>query len=372
MPKKCLGLIINPIAGMGGRAGLKGSDGVETIEKARLLGIQPEAPGRAVEALKILLPLKDQIEIITYSAEMGEYEAREAGFEPVVIGAVTSGNTSSLDTVKAAREMLAANINLLIFAGGDGTARDIYGAVKNNLPVIGIPAGVKIHSGVYAVNPRSAGQAALQFLQGRSGRLKEAEVMDINEEAFRQGRVMASLYGYMLVPENKSYMQNTKSGSRPGSTDLSGLGREIARQMEKGILYIIGPGTTTRAVMEQLELPNTLLGVDLVMNGQLIAGDVNEKQLFELMEGKKARIIITVIGGQGHILGRGNQQISPRIIRKAGKENIIVIAAAEKLLDLHPAPLLVDTGDPELDQELNGYIRVMTGPEDSMVMPVRS
>lgn len=367
-----LGLIVNPIAGMGGRAGLKGSDGIETIEKAQALGVEPESPGRAVEALKILLPLKEEIEIITYPAEMGENEARQAGFEPVVIGAINSGKTSPGDTVQAAREMLDRGIELLIFAGGDGTARDIYGVVNTRIPVLGIPAGVKIHSGVYAVNPRSAGQAALLYLQGKSERLKEAEVMDIDEDAFRQGRVSASLFGYMLIPEHKRYMQNTKAGSRPGSTDLSSIGRAIVSCMEDDILYIIGPGTTTRAIMEQLDLSGTLLGVDVVLNKELIAADVNEKQLFELIDGKKAKIIVTVIGGQGHILGRGNQQISPRIIRKIGKENIIVAAAREKLLALHPAPLLVDTGDPDLDRELNGYIRVVTGAEDSMVFQVSS
>lgn len=372
MPEKRLGLIINPIAGMGGRAGLKGSDGIQNVARARDMGIKPEAPRRAVEALKILLPLKEQIEIIAYPDEMGENAAREAGFDPLVTGVIESGSTSSRDTIKAAEEILAAGIDLLVFAGGDGTARDIYGVVQTRIPVIGIPAGVKIHSGVYAVNPVSAGKAILQFLQGKTKRLKEAEVMDIDEEAFRQGRVVGSLHGYMLIPEQNRYMQNTKAGSRPGSTDLSGLGREIINQMEKDKLYIIGPGTTTQAVMEQLGLPNTLLGVDVVLNRELVAEDVNERQLYELLDDKAAGIIITVIGGQGHILGRGNQQISPRIIKKVGKENLIVIAAREKLITLHPSPLLVDTGDPVLDRELNGYIRVVTGPGDSMVMPVSS
>jgi len=369
---KRLGFIVNPIAGMGGKAGLKGSDGIETVEKARELGIEPESPRRAVEALKILLPINDDLQIITYPAEMGEYEAREAGYEPVVIGSIKSGHTSREDTLKAVEQMVKMDIDLLLFAGGDGTARDVYEVVDTRIPVLGIPAGVKIHSGVYAVNPRSAGQAALLYLQGKSTSLKEAEVMDIDEEAFRKGTVRASLYGYMLIPENKRYMQNTKAGSRSSSSDLSGIGRRIVKSMEDDVLYIIGPGTTTRVIMEELNLPNTLLGVDVVLNKQLVAADVNEKQLYELIDGKRAKIIVTVIGGQGHFLGRGNQQISPRIIRKVGKENIIVIAAQEKLIDLQPAPLLVDTGDSQLDQELSGYIQVIIGEHDSMVLPVRS
>ncbi|HOB11636.1 MAG TPA: ATP-NAD kinase family protein [Syntrophomonadaceae bacterium] len=369
---KRLGLLVNPIAGMGGKAGLKGSDGTETVEKALKLGIEPESPRRAVEALKVLLPIKEEIQIITYPAEMGENEAREAGFEPVVVGSINSGRTSREDTLRAVEDMLNMDIDLLLFAGGDGTARDVFEVVNTRIPVLGIPAGVKIHSGVYAVNPRSAGQAALLYLQGKSGSLTEAEVMDIDEDAFRQGTVKASLFGYMLIPEDKRHMQNTKAGSRSGSADLSGIGRRIAASMEEDVLYIIGPGTTTRVIMEQLNLPNTLLGVDVVLNKKLLAADVNEKQLYQIIDGKRAKIIVTVIGGQGHFLGRGNQQISPRIIRKVGKENIIVIAAQEKLIALQPASLLVDTGDNQLDQELSGYIQVITGEHDSMVLPVRS
>jgi predicted polyphosphate/ATP-dependent NAD kinase len=369
---KRLGLIVNPIAGMGGKAGLKGSDGAEMIKRARILGVEPESPHRTLEALKVLQPLKEMIQIITYPAEMGEHEACQAGFEPVVIGAINSGHTGAEDTIKAAREMLAIGIDLLVFAGGDGTARDIFGVVDTQIPVVGIPAGVKIHSGVYAVTPRSAGQVALQYLQSDSGRLREAEVMDIDEDAFRQGRVKASLFGYMLTPENRRYMQNTKSGSRTTSTQLNGMAARIVATMEQDVLYIIGPGTTTRAIMEQLNLPNTLLGVDVVLNGELVAADVNEKQLFELIGGKKVKIIVTVIGGQGHFLGRGNQQISPRVIREVGQENIIIVATQEKLIALHPAPLLVDTGDVQLDQEFIGYRQIITGAEDSTVFPVSS
>ena len=198
--------------------------------------------------------------------------------------------------------------------------------------------------------------------------IREAEVMDIDEEAFRQGRVNARLYGYLKVPVERR-VQSVKSGARSEQAEMEGMAAEVAANMEKDTLYIIGPGTTTRTIMERLELPNTLLGVDVVFNRELVANDVGEKQLFNLLEQHKgkAHIVVTAIGGQGHVFGRGNQQISPRVIRSVGKNNRIVAASRDKLVALQPHPLLVDTGDPDLDQELSGYVRVVTGWEDSIM-----
>jgi predicted polyphosphate/ATP-dependent NAD kinase len=186
---KKVGLIVNPVAGMGGRVGLKGSDGAETLRRARALGATPTAPHRAVEALLGLAPLADHIELITFPAEMGESEALQAGFRPSVIGRIQPDQTTADDTRRAAMEMAARPVDLLIFAGGDGTARDVYRAVGLGLPVIGIPAGVKIHSGVYATTPDRAARLATMYLRGQIKALGELEVMDIDEEAFRQGRL---------------------------------------------------------------------------------------------------------------------------------------------------------------------------------------
>lgn len=369
---KKLGLIINPVAGMGGRVGLKGSDGVEIQQLAKKLGAVPESQNKAYIALKEIIPLKDDIQLLTAPGEMGEYCARKAGFEPCVIGSIKEGFTTANDTVSIAKKMVDAGIDLLLFAGGDGTARNICEAIGEKIPVVGIPAGVKIHSAVYAINPRSAGQAARLYLSGNGVKVKEAEVMDIDEEAFRQGIVKAKLYGYLKVPELKPYLQNVKSGGYSEKAALAGIAMEVIAGMENDVLYIIGPGTTTRSIMDKLGLPNTLLGIDVVCNKQLIAKDVNEKELFELISGRKAKIVVTVIGGQGHIFGRGNQQLSPRIIKQIGKENIIVIATMDKLAKLMPAPLLVDTGDPDLDEALCGYIRVITGFGESVPYPVSS
>ncbi|MGR6836937.1 ATP-NAD kinase family protein [Syntrophomonas erecta] len=367
---KKLGLIINPIAGMGGKVGLKGSDGIEILKKARELGATPEAPRRSIEALKILGEIKENIQIITYPREMGEDEAREAGFDPVVTGSIHSGETSANDTIQAAQAMQEQNVDLLLFAGGDGTARNIYNAIGSSIPVLGIPAGVKIHSAVYAVNPKSAGEAAKLYLQDKVVNIREAEVMDIDEEAFREGRVSATLYGYLKVPELKKFVQSVKSGTRSEKAEVLGMAAQIVADMEDDVFYVIGPGTTTRSIMEQLVLPNTLLGVDIVRNKQLVANDVTEEILYKTIKNHKAKIVVTVIGGQGHIFGRGNQQISPRVIREVGKQNIIMVASKDKLVSIQPMPLLVDTGDPELDQELSGYIRVVTGWQDSVIYKV--
>jgi len=367
-----LGVIVNPVAGMGGRVGLKGSDGIEILEKARKMGAKPEAPRRAAEALKVIANIKDQIKVYAYPHEMGADECLEAGLEPEVIGSIKSGATRPEDTMEAARLMVAKEVDLILFAGGDGTARNIHTAIgANNIPVLGIPAGVKIHSAVYAINPRSAGEVASLYLQGKVVEIKEAEVMDIDEEAFREGRVNARLYGYLRVPVERR-VQSVKSGAHSEQAEIQGMAADVVANMEPDTLYIIGPGTTTRSIMERLGLEYTLLGVDVVLNKQLLQLDVGEEQLFNLVEQHKgnARIVVTAIGGQGHIFGRGNQQISPRIIRKVGKNNITVVASRDKLVALQPHPLLVDTGDPDLDQELSGYVRVVTGWEDSIMYRV--
>ena len=370
---KKLGVIVNPVAGMGGRVGLKGSDGAEILHRARELGAKPESPGRAVEALKVVARLKDDIEVIAYPCEMGEHECLEAGFKPDVVGSITSGSATPEDTRKAAEAMAAAGVDLILFAGGDGTARNIQNAVGAKIPALGIPAGVKIHSAVYAVTPRSAGEVAAMFLEDRLRNTKEAEVMDIDEEAFRKGMVSARLHGYLLVPEEKRFVQNVKSGGvRPEQEALNGMaGDVIARMDEDGDrFYIIGPGTTTRAVMERLGLENTLLGVDVVRGKKLVASDVSEAQLTETIKDNKATIVVTAIGGQGHIFGRGNQQLSPAVLRMVGADNIIIIATKEKLVSLDGRPLLVDTGDKNLDELLGGYIRVTTGFKNYMMYEV--
>ena len=369
---KKIGLIVNPIAGIGGSVGLKGSDGEEIQRKALELGAVPHAGDRAAQALEHIRSVPE-MEIVTYPGEMGEDAARKAGFSPTVIGSITPGHTTAEDTRRAAREMKRLGVDLLLFAGGDGTARDIYEAVGTELPVLGTPAGVKIHSAVFATSPASAGELAALFLRGRDVTLREEEVMDIDEEAIRRGVVSARLYGYLKVPYRRSFVQSSKVESAGEEASKAAIAQDIVERMEEGCMYIIGPGTTTRAITDELGLPKTLIGVDVVLDRKIIAADANEAKLLELLDrhsGGCVKIIVTPIGGQGYIFGRGNQQISPLVIRRVGRENIVVVSTPGKLRSLGHCPLLVDTGDPEVDEMLTGYFTVVTGYNERAVRKV--
>ncbi|SHK17394.1 ATP-NAD kinase family protein [Paramaledivibacter caminithermalis] len=368
---KKLGLIVNPIAGMGGRVGLKGTDGV--VKRALELGALPRAPQRAKKALEVLKEISNEIEIVTYSGDMGEREAKECGFKTKIITAVENEFTTSQDTINAARKMLEERVDLILFAGGDGTARDIYNAVKEEMVVLGIPAGVKIHSPVYAQSPLRAGKLAKQYLQGKVKLIKEVEVLDIDERAYRNGNVKTRLYGYLNIPFEKRYVQNRKAGT-PLSEKAAqnAISLDIIDNMIEDTLYIIGPGSTTRPIMQNLNLPYTLLGVDLIYNKQIVGLDVTEKELLKHISDKPSKLIITPIGGQGYLFGRGNQQISPEVIKQVGKDNIIVIATKEKISNLQGKPFLVDTGDIKIDEMLNGYIRVITGYKEQMIYPIKT
>ena len=366
-----LGLIVNPIAGLGGAVGLKGTDGASTYRKALELGAVPRAAPRAVEALRELGRLVG-LEVLTYPGPMGEDEAREAGLSHTVIGSFDSDDTSADDTCRAAVEMAERSVDLILFAGGDGTARDLCSAVGDGVTALGIPAGVKMYSGVYATTPRAAGRAAAQFLAGEVPHTRLGEVMDIDEEAYRHGDVQARLYGYLRIPDDTSHVQVTKSPSHADEgEDILAIAGEVVDSMQEGSLYILGPGTTTKGIADVLGIPKTLLGVDVVLDSALVASDVSESQLIELLDGgSPAKIVVTAIGGQGHIFGRGNQQIGPDVIRRVGTDNIIVVATRRKLGSLGRRPLMVDTGSREIDRMLSGYIMVTTGRSESAMVKV--
>lgn len=369
---KKIGLIINPVAGIGGKVGLKGSDGAEIQARARALGAVPESNEKAGITLRMLKQEEGQFELYTYPKEMGADAARAAGLDAKLIGDIMLEGTRPADTIKAAKEMYALGADLILFAGGDGTARNILDAVGTEVPVLGIPAGCKIHSAVYAINPRFAGELALQFIQGKVKEMREAEVMDIDEDLFRQNRVRARLYGYLKVPNARNLVQNLKSGRGNSETaSIDGLSRYLADTMLKDTLYIIGPGSTTRAIMDKLGLPNTLLGVDLVYNRKLLAADVAEQGILCALEHcGKAKLIVTVIGGQGYVFGRGNQQLSANVIRRVGKANIIIAASKDKMLSLFGQSLYVDTGVEEVNQNLCGYYKVVVGYEDYVMFKI--
>jgi len=355
-----LGLIVNPIAGMGGAVGLKGSDTAEIVARARELGAVPQSPRRAGETLAAIRAADMAPDLYAAAGEMGERVARQAGFTPHVIGTAKQGGTAAADSVLAAEAMAELPVDLILFAGGDGTARDLVRAIGGKVPVAGIPAGVKMHSAVYATNPQAAARMVLRYMKGGVA-LRELEVMDIDEAAFRAGAVSAKLYGYLSVPYLPDLVQGTKAGGvSRDRTALAGIAARVAASMAPGRLYILGPGTTMRAVADELGVDKTLLGIDLVRDGERLAGDAGEHDILNYLDGDGA-IVVTPIGGQGHFFGRGNQQISARVIARVGRENITVAATMEKIASLRDSLLHVDTGDRALDAELSGWRKVITG-----------
>ena len=298
---------------------------------------------------------------------MGESETVEADLEPNIIARV-SEHSSAQDTKDAASRLAELEVDLLLFVGGDGTARDILDAIDGRVPVVGVPAGVKMHSAVFAVTPQQAGRVAIEYLVNGLP-TREAEVMDVDEEAYRQGQLSAKLYGYIRTPYLESMMQGVKTTSYGSDEDeqQKSIAKYIAEEMQHDILYILGPGTTVRAISEYLKLEKTLLGVDVIRNKTLLMKDANENQILDLLS-SKAKIIITPIGGQAYVFGRGNQQISPTVIRKVGKDNIVIVATKNKIQNLARRRLLVDTGDPSLDLFLKGYVRVITDYREETVL----
>lgn len=363
LPLFRLGLIVNPYAGLGGAVALKGSDGVAAEALAR--GAVPMAQQRARLALQELIPWQAQIRVKTVAGAMGEDVARALGFATDVICQAAQEPSTARDSETAAQLLAQAGIDLLLFAGGDGTARNICHAIGDSATVLGIPAGCKIHSGVYAITPSAAGKVVAQMVRGELLSVQDALVMDIDEVAFRQGTVRAKRYGEMQIPTALRYVQSVKSaGKESAELVLDDLAAFFVAQMEPDVRYVMGSGSTVAAVMAELGVPNTLLGVDVVENGEVIAADVTAAALLELVSDYPARLVITLIGGQGHIFGRGNQQLSPAVIRAVGRSNIQLLATKSKIQQLDGRPLISDSGDAALDLQLCGMIRVLCGYND--------
>ena len=384
-----VGLLVNPVAGIGGPVGLKGSDGPEIVRRALALGAIPHAGERARAALARMLERwpsdRERPQILAGSGSMGESVARGVGLEPVVVGRLfpagyPAEDSTAEDTRQIVAEMAAAGLDLLLVAGGDGTARDICAAIGTMAPVLGIPAGVKMHSPVYATSPRAAGDLAAAFLAAAPARRRTAlaEVLDLDEDAYRRGEIAPRLFGELLVPAEDRRLQARKAPSPlSDGAAAAGVAEGIARQLAPGGRCVLGPGSTVRAVAARLGVPKTLVGVDVVdvaagtggtTVASLVASDVGAAELERLVGDVAAVLVVTPIGGQGFILGRGNQQVSPALVRSVlatvGRDGILVAATPAKLASLQGRPLLVDSGDAELDVGLAGYLAVVTGPDE--------
>lgn len=365
-----LGLVVNPIAGMGGRLAFKGSDDVALVAAARERGEAPVAPARAREALTPLAAVGEELEVLAYAGAMGEEEATAASLTPTVVGS-TSAVTTARDTRAAAEAMVERGVELLLFAGGDGTAVDVLEAIGDRVPVIGIPAGVKMHSAVFALNPRSAGELAASLAQDGIRSIRPAEVMDVDEALLRAGALSARLHGFLNVPDARRHLQSAKARSLGSEAAAQ---EAIAHHLIDNVLgegtWLIGPGTTTAALFGRLGLEKTLLGVDVVRAGGCVMADADERSLIELLGAEEAGIVVTPVGGQGFLFGRGNQQLSARVLREIDPERIVITATEAKIARLAGAPLRVDTGDPELDASLAGYARIVVGYNREIVYPV--
>lgn len=365
---KRIGLIVNPIAGMGGVVGLKGTDDGMHI-RAIELGAKPVTPDRTRNMLSGIKN-SEQMELWVAPGEMGENYVMGFDFKFHVIGKIDDETTAE-DTIQISKEMADLGVELIIFVGGDGTARDLFDAIGTEVPVVAVPSGVKIFSGVFAVSALAAAHLIDAFIIGTE--ITEEEVLDIDEEAYRENKLDSQLYGYLKVPKVQEYIQASKSPSSQNMSSVENM-QEVAEwiieKMDDQTLYLLGPGTTVRAITDQMDLNKTLLGIDALNSGEIIEFDLNGDKILDIIsEYQEKKIVVTPIGGNGFIFGRGNKQFSPGIIRAIGKKNIIVIGTYEKIKKLNC--LRVDTGDEEVDQMLSGYIEITLGYREGRMMRVK-
>jgi len=360
-----IGLVVNPVAGVGGPAGLAGSDGAVVQALAAERGSVPRALERAAQALAVVARSHPGERILTAAGAMGASAVEAAGLIPEVVFTAASAETMPDDTAAAVAAVAAAGATLVVVAGGDGTLRDaVRGlAAGPTVPaVLGIPAGVKMYSPVFAVTPVAAGSLAADWLGPDPVPTAEREVLDIDEDALRRVRVEPALYGAVRVPQRLGRTQARKAPT-PVSEEAAvvSAARAAVARMRPGVRYLLGPGGTTAQIAAELSIAKTPLGVDVVLDGRIVAAGADERRLLEEIAAGPAQAVVTVIGGQGFLLGRGNQQLSARVIRALGLDPLLVVAPEQKLVDLGGRPLLVDTGDPEVDASLAGHVRIITG-----------
>ncbi len=379
-----IGFLVNPIAGVGGPTANKGSDALELQKQAREGLIALRAPLRAKQfltALTVLMEGGALPEFITCPGDMGQDYFTELGFTCQCSTIALAEQTSAQDTLNQLAFLLDQKIDFLLFVGGDGTARDICSLIGNRVPVLGIPSGVKMHSGVFAIAPEPAAELVAKLLNGELTALQEQEVRDIDELAFNEGRVRSRHYGEMLVPAGNQFVQHVKQGGMEVEElvllDMAAELRERLDMLDESVTLVFGPGSTTQIIQRELGLDATLLGIDLAVFNpgsgfELLTSDISASELEAALETRTGavRLVITAIGGQGHIIGRGNQQLSPTVLQYIGKDNTWVVATKRKLENLNKRPLLVDSNDPQLDFTWAGFIPVICGYQDVILYPV--
>ena len=369
-----LGVLVNPYAGIGGAMALKGSDGKQIREQALAMGASLEAISKMTRALNAIDIDKQALQVFTVAGLMGEQSCAAAALPCEIVYTPATLQTEAFDSEQAASALAACNLDLLLFAGGDGTARNLCHVLGDSAVVLGVPAGCKIHSGVYAVTPTAAGTVAGMMARGELVSEFDAEVKDIDEQACREGNVRAQHYGEMRVPHQLEYIQAVKTGGREHEElvldDIAAYVSEIITEDDE-TYFVMGSGSTVAAIMQQLGIANTLLGVDVVHRGALVASDVTAQQLLQITQQKPVKLVVTVIGGQGHLFGRGNQQLSARFLHQLNKQDLLIVATKQKLHSLEGRPLRLDSGDEKLDQQFAGSLAVITGYQDKVLYPAQ-
>ncbi len=371
-----MGFIVNPVAGMGGRVGLKGTDNV--VKEAIKMGAKPVASTRATEFLKKLKELRPEetIHIMTCPTPMGEAETKAATLSAKILEMPLKPETTAEDTKIAVKHMTALKVDLIVFVGGDGTARDILDAMRSiqGPPVLGVPSGVKMYSAIFAVNPSEAAEVVMAFVE-ETAQISDFEIMDADESTIRgEDQIAVSLYGYLkgpFVPLRLAASKQISPETLDEHENQMAVARFVVEEMNPNGTYLLGPGTTVKCIADLLGVEKTVLGVDVYRNKTVIK-DVNEERILkETKDFKNVWIVVSPIGRQGMLLGRGNQQISPKIIKKVGKERIIAVATRSKIQGIEGNVLRVDTGDREVDESLRGYVRVATDYREWRVMHVQ-
>ena len=368
-----IGFLMNPYAGIGGPAGYKGSDLSELQNAAAKGALALCAPGRAQTFWQLLKPHLDDLTVMAAPAQMGGHYLCQWNIAHTTITQTIPSQTTAEHTFEAAAALVACGIDLLLFVGGDGTARDVYSAVGSQALVLGIPSGVKMHSGVYAINPQCAAQLVIRMLAGDLIVESQQEVRDIDEDSFRKGRVCAKHFGEMRVPAAAEFVQAVKQGGiESEALVLLDIADHLRETFADDALIIWAPGSTTFGLLAEWGHEGTLLGVDVLCPRKGLIKDVDAIQLTQLLakHAGPVELVLTAIGGQGHIIGRGNQQLTPAILHKIGRDHVHVVATKTKLQTFDGRPLLMDSGDAQLDASWCGLIRVITGYRDSVIYPV--
>ncbi len=371
-----IGFLVNPVAGAGGRAALKGSDDagqIQSLVQSMTWGEGVNAFARGVQFVHRLD--RSRAVVVTPPGPMGE-DVVKAGtraggpvFEIVRLPGwnKTFGTTNREDTVRFVERLVDARIDLLVFVGGDGTAVDVAQALIGRVPMLGVPAGVKMFSPVFAQTPELA--ALLLQPLGPKFATHEVDVLDLDERSYRDGAWVVAHQTVARVPEGEG-LQAGKGGATPtegeGLEDLASWFWDAARP---GVAYVLGSGSTVGAIKTALG-GGTPLGVDVWKDGEWLARDASEEELLAVLgEEGPATIVVSPTGTQGAILGRGTAQISPPVIERVGVADVVVVATPSKLLGLRE--LFVDTGDPDLDRSFPDYVKVRTDALTEKVFPLR-